>query len=115
MTEPASTTTSAAPDAPPAKKLYTLADLKAHATEASCWVLIRGKVYDVTPFLDEHPGGFDIILSSTGESVEGARGGVARGAGRFRFFVRAIFFRRRSPRLARAAGPHARRGSLPPP
>ena len=64
-TEPASTTAPSAA-APPAKKLYTLADLKAHASEAACWVLIHGKVYDVTPFLDEHPGGFDIILSSTG-------------------------------------------------
>ena len=82
MTEPASTATAsdASAAAVPAKKLYTLADLKAHATEASCWVLIHGKVYDVTPFLDEHPGGFDIILSSTGKR-EGGRG-VARGVGR---------------------------------
>ena len=29
-----------------------------------------GKVYDVTKFLDEHPGGFDIILSNTGGSLD---------------------------------------------
>lgn len=76
MTNEPASTTAAAPAADPAsdvapttptKKPYTLADLKAHVSEASCWVLIHGKVYDVTPFLDEHPGGFDIILSSTGK------------------------------------------------
>ena len=56
-----------------AKKPYTLADLRAHAKEADCWILVHGKVYDVTPFLDEHPGGFDIIVSNTGE--ERGRGG----------------------------------------
>jgi hypothetical protein len=67
-------TTAAAPAAPAAdgatttttKKLYTLADLKAHATETSCWILVHGRVYDVTAFLEEHPGGFDIIISNTG-------------------------------------------------
>ncbi len=38
-------------------KLYTLTDLKAHTTEKTCFLLVHGKVYDVTDFLDEHPGG----------------------------------------------------------
>ena len=37
--------------------LYTLTDLKAHTTEKTCFLLVHGKVYDVTDFLDEHPGG----------------------------------------------------------
>ena len=40
-------------------------------------VILNGKVYDVTPFLDEHPGGFDIIVSNTGE--ERGRGGGGGG------------------------------------
>ncbi len=40
-----------------AEKTYTLTDLKAHTTEKSCFLLVHGKVYDVTDFLDEHPGG----------------------------------------------------------
>ena len=39
-----------------------------HSKEEDCWLVIDGNVYDVTPFLDEHPGGFDIILASTGTS-----------------------------------------------
>lgn len=38
-------------------KKYTVADLKAHTSETSCYLLVHGKVHDVTEFLDEHPGG----------------------------------------------------------
>lgn len=38
-------------------KKYTVADLKAHTSESSCFLLVHGKVHDVTEFLDEHPGG----------------------------------------------------------
>lgn len=48
-------------------KIYELADLKSHSREDDCWLVIDGEVYDVTTFLDEHPGGFDIILASTGD------------------------------------------------
>lgn len=47
-------------------KSYKLEDLKQHSDEKSCWIAINGKVYDVTTFLEEHPGGYDIILTSTG-------------------------------------------------
>lgn len=54
--------------APPtaAPKFYTLQDLKQNTSEKSCYLLIHGKVYNVTDFLEEHPGGYDIILGSTG-------------------------------------------------
>lgn len=47
-------------------KKHTLEDCKAHNKEEDCWLVISGKVYDVTQFLDEHPGGFDIVLAATG-------------------------------------------------
>ncbi|CAL8464316.1 g3851 [Coccomyxa elongata] len=50
-------------------KLYTVKDLKDHTTEDDCWIAINGKVYDVTHFLDEHPGGFDIIVTNTGKDA----------------------------------------------
>ena len=52
----------------PGKKLISLQDCKAHNKEEDCWLVISGKVYDVTEFLDEHPGGFDIVLAATGVS-----------------------------------------------
>lgn len=47
-------------------KLFSIQDLKQHSSEDDCWISVGGKVYDVTQFLDEHPGGFDIIISNTG-------------------------------------------------
>eukprot|EP00760_Papus_ankaliazontas_P006343 PhM_4_TR13009/c0_g1_i1/m.40774 len=48
------------------KKTLTLAEVKAHTTEKSCWFVIRDKVYDVTKFLDEHPGGREVLLDVAG-------------------------------------------------
>lgn len=37
-----------------------------HRSADSCWIVIHGKVYDVTGFLDEHPGGRNILLRQGG-------------------------------------------------
>lgn len=50
----------------PSKRIITLEECKKHVHETDCWLIIHGKVYDITKFVDEHPGGFDILLSSTG-------------------------------------------------
>ncbi|KAI5076215.1 hypothetical protein GOP47_0008280 [Adiantum capillus-veneris] len=45
------------------------AQVSEHSTSEKCWILISGKVYDVTRFLEEHPGGDDVILSATGKDA----------------------------------------------
>ena len=40
-----------------ATRVLDLTELKKHTTETDCYLLYDGKVYDVTEFLDEHPGG----------------------------------------------------------
>ncbi|KAJ3923381.1 glyoxylate dehydrogenase [Lentinula edodes] len=40
-----------------------------HASRDSCWIIVHGKVYDVTEFLDEHPGGSKIILKYAGNDA----------------------------------------------
>ena len=40
-----------------------------HNTSDDAWVIIENVVYDVTKFLDVHPGGKDILLSKTGQDV----------------------------------------------
>ena len=50
------------------QKRISLEDCKAHNKEEDCWIVVSGKVYDVTEFLDEHPGGFDIVLAATGNT-----------------------------------------------
>lgn len=38
-------------------------------TSESCWVTLGSEVYDVTKFLDAHPGGGDLILEHGGKDV----------------------------------------------
>ncbi|KAF4563210.1 Cytochrome b2, mitochondrial precursor [Pleurotus pulmonarius] len=46
--------------------LVSSAAVAEHASRDSCWIVVHGKVYDVTDFLDEHPGGSKIILKYAG-------------------------------------------------
>lgn len=50
-------------------RIYTAEDLAVHASPASCWVSRDGKVYDVTTFLADHPGGDDFILKYAGKDI----------------------------------------------
>lgn len=53
-------------------RIFTLEDVALHTTKASCWVARKGKVYDVTGFLEDHPGGDDLILKYAGKDIEQA-------------------------------------------
>ena len=48
-------------------KSFTREQVMAHATEASCYTAIEGKVYDVSAFIREHPGGSKEILRICGK------------------------------------------------
>ncbi|KAH9999915.1 cytochrome b5 [Russula vinacea] len=50
-------------------KVVTLSELREHATKDNIWVLLHSKVYDVTKFIDEHPGGDEVILSEAGKDA----------------------------------------------
>eukprot|EP01130_Rhizamoeba_saxonica_P015952 TRINITY_DN7278_c0_g1_i3.p1 TRINITY_DN7278_c0_g1~~TRINITY_DN7278_c0_g1_i3.p1 ORF type:complete len:302 (+),score=71.88 TRINITY_DN7278_c0_g1_i3:223-1128(+) len=45
---------------------YTMEEVSKHDDEDDCWMVIKDKVYDVTKFVDEHPGGY-IILDGAGK------------------------------------------------
>lgn len=50
--------------------LISKKQLAAHNTEKSCWVsLYSRKVYDITNFLDEHPGGSEVVLEHAGKDI----------------------------------------------
>lgn len=52
-------------------KLPTLpqADVASHKTAKSCYVTLGPKVYDITSFVEDHPGGGDLVLEHGGQDV----------------------------------------------
>ena len=49
------------------EKTYTMEEIAKHNSKESCWTVIRGKVYDLTSWIDKHPGGADKILRICGK------------------------------------------------
>ncbi|CAN6976044.1 hypothetical protein IGI04_036944 [Brassica rapa subsp. trilocularis] len=54
---------------PTLTKIYSMEEVAAHNKQDDCWIVIDGKVYDVTPYMDEHPGGDDVLLAVTGKDA----------------------------------------------
>lgn len=57
----------------PTLKEFTLEDVKAHNIASDCWMIIsedgERRVYDVTAFLDDHPGGPEIMIDLAGQDA----------------------------------------------
>ncbi len=47
---------------------YTIDEVSAHNSADDCWMIIDGKVYDVTDYVNTHPGG-DKILQGCGKNA----------------------------------------------
>lgn len=48
---------------------YTLDEIAKHNTPSDLWIGVLGYVYDVTKFLDDHPGGQKPIISMAGKDA----------------------------------------------
>ncbi|KAJ5089285.1 hypothetical protein N7532_007969 [Penicillium argentinense] len=48
---------------------FTATEVEAHNSANSCYITIGRKVYDVTEFVEDHPGGGDLILDYAGKDV----------------------------------------------
>ncbi|KAK6455404.1 cytochrome b2, mitochondrial precursor [Scheffersomyces xylosifermentans] len=49
--------------------MLDIEEVKKHNTRKDCWVIIHGKAYDVSDFVDEHPGGSGVILKYAGKDA----------------------------------------------
>ena len=51
-------------------KVYEEKEVAKHNTQEDCWLIVgeigERKVYDVTKFLDDHPGGPEIMVDVAG-------------------------------------------------
>ncbi|CAA0832039.1 Cytochrome B5-like protein [Striga hermonthica] len=54
-----------------ALKVHTKAEVSLHNRRTDCWIIIKNKVYDVTPYVEEHPGGDAILAHAGDDSTEG--------------------------------------------
>ena len=61
--------------APAADKKITMTQVKKNASAKRCWTAISGNVYDLTTWINRHPGGADRILSICGKDGTKAFGG----------------------------------------
>lgn len=47
-------------------KTYSAEEVAKHTSRDDIWIIYKDKVYDVTQYLDEHPGGEEVILDCAG-------------------------------------------------
>ncbi|XP_019360903.1 PREDICTED: cytochrome b5 [Gavialis gangeticus] len=49
--------------------IFTLEEVSSRASSREAWLVIHGRVYDVSRFLAEHPGGEEVLLEQAGRDA----------------------------------------------
>ncbi|CAM8983224.1 unnamed protein product [Rhodiola kirilowii] len=52
-------------------KVFTSAEVAVHNKRTDCWIIIKDRIYDVTSYVEEHPGGDAILAHAGDDSTEG--------------------------------------------
>lgn len=52
------------------KPVITLSDLSKHNDKSDCWIALHSKIWDITDFIDEHPGGPESAFSLSLDSCD---------------------------------------------
>ncbi|MGB4325337.1 MAG: cytochrome b5-like heme/steroid binding domain-containing protein [Candidatus Nanopelagicales bacterium] len=55
--------------APNTTKTITIKKVKKNATAVSCWSVVNGKVYNLTGWINKHPGGASRIIAMCGKDA----------------------------------------------
>ncbi|KAJ5151754.1 Cytochrome b5 [Penicillium capsulatum] len=51
---------------------YTLKEVATHNTKNDTWIVIHGQVFDITDYLQDHPGGAEVLLGTAGTDATAA-------------------------------------------
>lgn len=51
------------------RRSIPMSEVAQHATTDDAWTVLRGRVYNITAYLDYHPGGVPIIMSGAGRDM----------------------------------------------
>ncbi|KAL4186142.1 hypothetical protein AMTRI_Chr09g12760 [Amborella trichopoda] len=49
------------------RRLITMDEVKQHKTEGSIWTVLKGRVYNISPYMKFHPGGEDMLMKAAGK------------------------------------------------
>jgi cytochrome b involved in lipid metabolism len=79
VTTPVPPSTPTTPSVTPPATTITLAQVAQHSTTNDCWMVIQGKVYNVSTYIGRHPGGNTIVSgcgvdATTMFNAKGGRG-----------------------------------------
>ncbi|XP_031477742.1 uncharacterized heme-binding protein C330.03c isoform X1 [Nymphaea colorata] len=48
------------------RRLITMDEVKQHNSEGSMWTVLKGRVYNISPYMKYHPGGADMLMKAGG-------------------------------------------------
>jgi cytochrome b involved in lipid metabolism len=63
----------------PSSKRYTSFEVKKHRQKEDAWTVVRGMVFNITPYLEYHPGGIEMIMAGAGKVSIGTTSVFRRG------------------------------------
>lgn len=49
------------------KRLILMDEVRQHQTKDDAWTVLRGRVYNISPYLRFHPGGVDMLMKGAGK------------------------------------------------
>ncbi|KAK3126718.1 hypothetical protein QOZ80_7AG0561310 [Eleusine coracana subsp. coracana] len=49
------------------RRLITLEEVKKHKTGDCIWTVLKGRVYNIAPYMNFHPGGVDMLMKASGK------------------------------------------------